>query len=124
MAKLPEIVATSLESLKAPVVFATVDAHRIPNAVYCMVSRVDGDKVVLCDNYFAKTRANIASGSTGALLFITPEMKAYQIKGTLDYVTSGPLYEEIRDSVDPKHPRVAAVVLHVSEVYCGAERLV
>ena len=124
MAQLPEIVKTALDSLKSPVVFTTVNAQGIPNAVYCMLSKVDGDTVVVCDNYFVKTRANIMNGSTGTVLFITPEMKAYQIKGSLDYLTSGPLFEAIRDSVDPKHPRVAAVVLHVDEVYCGSEKLV
>ncbi len=124
MAQLPEIVKTALASLKAPIVFTTVDAQGIPNSVYCMLSKVEDDSVVVCDNYFVKTRANIMNGSTGAVLLLTPAMKAYQIKGTLDYLTSGPLYEEVRDSVDPKHPRVAAVVLHVDEVYCGAEKLV
>ncbi len=124
MAQLPEIVKTALDSLKAPVVFTTVDAQGIPNSVYCMLSKVEGDSVVVCDNYFVKTRANIMQGSTGAVLFLTPEMKAYQIKGSLDYLTSGPLFEEMRDRVDAKHPRVAAVVLHVDEVYCGATKLV
>jgi len=124
MAHLPENVKTDLASLKAPVVFSTVDAAGMPNSVYCMLSKVTDDTVIICDNYFAKTRANIASGSAGTVLFLTPEMKAYQIKGSLEYLTSGPLYEEIRDSVDPKHPRVAAVVLHVQTVYSGAEQLV
>jgi predicted pyridoxine 5'-phosphate oxidase superfamily flavin-nucleotide-binding protein len=124
MAQIPEIVQTALASLKAPVVLTTVDAQGVPNSVYCMLSKTEGDSVVICDNYFVKTRANIKSGSAGAVLFLTPEMKAYQLKGSFDYVTSGALYEEIRDNVDPKHPRVAAVVLHVNEVYCGAEKLV
>jgi uncharacterized protein len=54
---------------------------------------------------------------------MTPEWKAYQIKGTLEYVTSGPLFEQMRATVDHKHPRVAAVALHVSEVYSGSEKL-
>jgi hypothetical protein len=124
MAQLPEVVQSALASLKAPVVFTTIDGHGMPNAVYCMLSKVGSDNVVICDNYFNKTRANIKSGSAGSVLFLSPEMKAYQLKGAIDYVTDGPLYEEIRNNVDPKHPRVAAVVLHVHEVYCGAEKLV
>ena len=124
MAHLPENVKAALDSIKAPVVFTTVDPQSVPNSVYCMLSKVENDNVVVCDNYFVKTRENIKSGSSGAVLFITAEMKAYQIKGTLEYLISGPLYEEIRDGVDAKHPRVAAVVLHVDAVYCGAEKLV
>ncbi len=106
-------------------VFVTVDAQGTPNAAYCMPCKVvDRDKVVLCDNYFAKTRANLLSGSHGAVLFLTSDMKSYQVKGALEYLTSGPLFVEVRDSIDPKHPRVAAVVLPVKEVYSGAEKLV
>lgn len=36
----------------------------------------------------------------------------------------GPIYEDMRQWVDPKHLRIAAAVLSVDEFYSGAERLI
>jgi uncharacterized protein len=124
MAPLPELVKTALDRRSAPVVFVTADPQGMPNAIYCMPCLVAGnDKLILADNYFVKTRANIAAGSPGVVLFLTPEYTAYQVKGSLEYVTSGPLYEQMLAAVEAKHPRVAAVVLHVESVYSGSKRL-
>ena len=59
----------------------------------------------------------------GSALFMTPEKKSYQAKGEIEYMTAGPIYEEMRQWVDQKHPRRAAVVLQVVELYSGAEKL-
>jgi hypothetical protein len=85
---------------------------------------VDDDKIAVVDNYFVKTRANILAGSSGSLLFITDGMKTYQVKGRLEYLTSGDLFDEMRQAVDAKHPRAAVVLLHADEVYSGAEKVV
>jgi hypothetical protein len=85
--------------------------------------RVGDDALIVADNYFAKTRANAQHGGVGTILFMTPEWKAYQVKGTLSYETSGPYCEQMHATVDPKHPRIAAVVLHVEAVFSGAEQL-
>ena len=81
------------------------------------------DAVVVADNYFHKTRANIAAGSQGSLLFITKEGKSYQLKGRFEYHISGPLYDAMKRWNPVKYPGVAATVLRVAEVFCGAERL-
>jgi len=107
------------------VVFSTTDAHGVPNAIYVTcVKLLDDGRIVVADNYFDKTRNNIKGGSKGSALFITKEQKSYQAKGTLEYLTSGPIYEDMRNWVDQKHPRVAAVVLRVDELYSGSERLI
>ena len=124
-AQLPYVVQAAFAALQAPVVFGTVDAQGTFNAAYGMPCKVvERDKVVLCDTYFAKTRANLLSGSHGAVLYLTSDMKPYQVKGALEYLTTGSLFVEVRDSIDPKHPRVAAIILPVKEVYSGAEKLV
>lgn len=123
MAKLPEVVQTTLANFQAPVIFTTVDKAGVPNSVYCMLSKVTEDTLIICDNYFNKTRANILSGSTGSILLSTADMKTYQIKGAIEYLSSGELFQEIHDKVDAKHPRVAIMVLHVETVFSGAEQL-
>lgn len=125
MAQLPEVVATALQNIEGAAVFTTVSENGIPNAVYVMPFKtIDGNKVIIVDNYFGKTRTNILNATQGSLLFITKDMSAYQIKGTLEYQTSGDIYEEMRQAVDPKHPRVAIVILNVEEVYSGTQKLV
>ncbi|NLG29101.1 MAG: pyridoxamine 5'-phosphate oxidase family protein [Chloroflexi bacterium] len=124
MAPLPDVVLEAWKERKAPVVLTTVDTDGVPNAIYASCARLWGtDRIVVADNYFNKTLANIKSGSKGSLLFITEERKAYQVKGTLEYLTSGEIYEDMLTWVDPKHPRRAAAVLHVEQVYNGATRL-
>lgn len=74
-------------------------------------------------NYFCKTRANIKSGPTGAILFLTKDRKSFQVKGPLSYHTGGPVFETMRSWHDPKYPGVAAALLRVEAAYSGAEQL-
>lgn len=78
----------------------------------------------MADNYFNKTRSNIQSGSRAAVLFITKEKKSYQAKGKIEYFTDGPIYEDMRQWVDQKKPRIAAAVLRIDELYSGAQKLI
>jgi len=124
MPALPEEVSAGWEDRKGPVVFATVNEEGVPNAIYAScVSKFSDDKLVIADNYFNKTRANIESGSYGSILFMTNEGKAYQVKGSIDHETSGEIYEDMLDWCSDNHPRHAATVLNVKEVYSGADRL-
>jgi len=77
----------------------------------------------VADNYFNKTLANIKRGSKGSVLFLTNELKSYQAKGSIEYLTDGPIYDDMRQWVDQKKPRIAAAVLSVDEFYSGAEKL-
>jgi uncharacterized protein len=124
MSALPEIVSQAWEKRQGPIVLATVDSTGRPNIIYATCVRKYGeDKIVVADNYFSKTRANILAGSQGALLFITEDKKAYQVKGTFEYLTSGEIYADMKTWLDPKHPGHAAVVLHVEQVFNGATPL-
>jgi hypothetical protein len=89
----------------------------------CCAWRSGADTVVLAGNYSDKTRANILADSKGALLFITPERKSYQFKGTFDYPTSGPIFDPMKTWNPAKHPGHAAVVLEVKSIFSGAEQL-
>ena len=85
---------------------------------------LDDGRIVVADNYFHKTRANIQNGSKGSVLFLTTERKSYQAKGPIEYFTEGPIYEDMRQWVDQKQPRIAAAVLRIDELYSGAEKLI
>ncbi len=109
---------------EGPPVLSTVDADGWPNAVYVSGLREWGDDtLVIADNYLDKTRANILAGSKGALVFITPERKSYQIKGSFTYHTSGPVFAFMKSWNPAQHPGHAAAALHVERVYCGGEQL-
>ena len=73
--------------------------------------------------YFDKTRSNILTGSKGAILFITNEDKAFQVKGTIEYQTEGDVFEDMKKWNPKQHPGHAAAILKVEEVYSGAEKL-
>ena len=77
----------------------------------------------MADNYFHKTKVNIQSDSKGSLLFITESKKSYQIKGSIEYHTSGPVYDDMKTWNPEKHPGHAAAAIKVEEVYSGAEKL-
>ena len=120
-----EILKNAWDQREGPVVFSTADKNGVPNAVYASgVKMLDDGRIVVVDNYFTKTRANIKSGSKGVVLFITKEKKSYQAKGNIEYLTDGPIYEDMRQWASQKHPRIAAAVLRVEEFYSGAEKLI
>ena len=121
MAGLPEIANEAWDIRQGPVVLTTVDADGVPNAIYATcVKKFSDAKLVVADNYFCKTRANIQAGSTGSILFITKDNKAFQVKGAIDYVTEGEIYDFIKADYAKA---VAATVVNVEEVYSGAEQI-
>ncbi len=125
MAQLPELVSKAWDDREGPVVLTTVSADGVVNSIYATcVSKFDEERLVVADNYFDKTRQNIQSGNKGALLFITKEGKAFQVKGRISYETSGDVFDAMKDGwLDKKHPGHAAAVVHVEDVYSGAEKL-
>ena len=126
MSTLPENVSKAWDNHEGPVVFSTADRNGTPNAIYATcVKKINEEKLVVADNYFNKTRANILAGSKGSILFITKDGKAFQVKGSIDYERKGEIYDDMKKKwLDPKMPGNAAVVLNIQEVYCGAEKLV
>lgn len=124
MTQIPESVHAAWADREGPIVLATVDAAGVPNAIYATcVSEYDNETIVVADNYFNKTRANIKSSSPGALLFITKAGKSYQLKGRIEYHTSGSVYDAMKSWNPPQHPGVAAAALRVEKIYSGGEQL-
>ena len=124
MALLPEEVSKAWENRKGPIILTTVSKEGVPNSIYATcVSKYSEDTLVIANNYFSKTLKNIEAGSSGSILFITPENKSYQVKGRIGYHTDGPLYEDMKKWNPEKHPGHAATALTVEAVYKGAEQL-
>lgn len=124
METLPKEIVDAWEKREPAIVLSTVDDDGAPNSIYATcVGLYENAKIVVVDNYFDKTRKNIAAGSKGTVLFITSDKSAYQIKGTFDYVTEGPLFDFMKSWNPAKHPGHAAAVLVPSAVYSGAKQI-
>ena len=122
---LSEVVIKAWENREGPIVLTTVDAQGNPNAIYATcVSKYSEDTMVVADNFFTKTRANILAGSPASLLFITKEGKSYQIKGKIEYHTEGAVFEDMKRWNPATLPGHAAAALKVEHVFSGAEKLV
>jgi len=121
--KLPEAVLQAWEDRNAPIVLTTVDQDGTLNAIYATcVRKIDDEHLTVADNFFSKTQANIKTGSKGSLLFITSEGKSYQVKGSIEYATSGEYFDNMK-SWNGDLPGHAAAVLCAEEVYSGATKL-
>ena len=124
MAILPEDVGTAWEKRKDAIVLTTVDKDGVPNSIYATcVSKYDEETIVVADNYFDKTQKNILAGSKGSVLFNTDEGASFQIKGRIEYLKDGPVFEDMKKWNPTKHPGHAAAALKVEEVYSGAKKL-
>ncbi len=124
MANLPESVSRAWEDRDGAVVLTTVDETGNPNSIYATcVGKFSEDILVVADNYFDKTRKNIFAGSRGSILFITKEGKSFQVKGSIEYITEGEVFDFMKSWNPEKHPGHAATVLKVEEAYSGAKKL-
>jgi predicted pyridoxine 5'-phosphate oxidase superfamily flavin-nucleotide-binding protein len=124
MTVLPKIVNQAWEQREGPVVLTTVDPAGVPNAIYATcVRKANADTLVVADNFFNKTRANILAGSKAALLFITKEGKAYQVKGHIEFFTEGPVFDDMKQWNPTSLPGHAAAALKVEQVFSGGEQL-
>ena len=125
MQQLPEIASDGWENREGPCILTTVDSEGTPNSVYVTcVKKISESQIVVANNKMNKTKANVMAGCKVSLLYITKEKKAFQLKGSVSYETSGKIFEEMKDGwLDKKFPGHAAVVINIEEVYSGAEKL-
>ena len=124
MKLLPEEIIEAWQNRADVTVITTVDKDGIANSIYATCVRMyDNKYIVVADNYFDKTRKNILEGSSGVVLFITKDNKAYQIKGSLEYYQDGELYDFMKSWNPEKHPGHAAVVLIPERIYSGSRQV-
>ena len=80
--------------------------------------------IVVANNYFDKTMKNITAGSRASVVFITSEKKAYQVKGSLEYYTDGPVFDFMKSWNPEKHPGHGATAVNIESLYSGSEKLI
>ena len=125
MPTLPEAAHDAWLNRERRMVFTTADSDGVPNSIWILCAElVDGDKLVIANNSMSKTLENVELGGKASLLYLAPEREAYQIKGTIEHHPDGPVYDDMKSWLNPNYPGRSAVLLHIEEVYYGAERLV
>lgn len=118
---IPENIKHLLE--KSIVAFGTTNKNLKPNvnAVACC-RVVSQNQVLITDNYFNKTRSNLAENDQVCLSFWDPvdgsDNQGYQLKGTAQVFTSG----EWKDMVDqdPNNAGLshkAAILVTITEIW-------
>ena len=126
---MPQLTAALVEAWErraGPAVLGTCDREGQPNVIYVgSLVLEDASRFVIADSSFFKTRANIEAASRAALLWITPQWQAYQVYGPIRYETEGPIYQRMRQWLDPRFLDTvkAAAVVEIEAVYSGAQRL-
>ena len=103
-------------------VFATASKSAIPNINVIGIKQIEDDEtVLLADNYFDKTLANLKVNSEAAMLTKNAEKKLwYQLKGTCQYINEGPRYEKFKEWVKSKRetfPAKGMVIFKVKQIY-------
>ena len=125
MSTLPQAFLDAWEQREPRMILTTVNTSGEPNAVWVLcVKKLDDQRILIANDFFNKTLTNIQAGSKGSLLMIAPEREAYQIKGSLEYFTEGPIYQDMKEWLDPKFAGVGAVILNIESIYYGAEKVV
>ncbi len=124
MIELSDEVIKAWDEKAGPIILTTVDKSGIPNSIYATcLSRYDKSTIVVADNYFDKTRRNILDGSKAAILFITKSGTSFQLKGSIQLLTSGEIFEDMKKWNPEKHPGHAAAALTVEEIFSGSKQL-
>ena len=124
MTTLPESILEAFSDREGPIVLATVAPEGKPNIIYATCVRMyQTGKIVVADNYFDKTKRNILSGSKVSILFMTKFQKAFQLKGSVEYVTQGPVFDWMKTWNPSEHPGLGATIVSVEEAYSGATAL-
>lgn len=122
---IPQEIKEAWANKKGAIVFTTVSTDAVPNSIYATcVSLYEDNSVIVANNYFSKTMENINSGSKGTILFITEDDKAYQIKGSIEYVVSGKVFDNMKSWNPTRLPGHGAAIVKVEEIFSGAEKLV
>jgi len=125
MAKLTPEALQAWQNHDERMVLTPISADNTANSVWVICTKlINDEQFVIANNAMHKTLENVQAGSKGVLLYIAPERESYQVKGTLEYYTDGPIYDDMKKWLDPKFPGKGALVLNIEEVFYGAEKVV
>jgi hypothetical protein len=102
---------------------ATATREGVPNVTPKGTVRVmDDQHVIFADLFSLKTRQNLEQNPHVAVTVIDPATaKGYQIKGTAELVSSGPLYDQMAEQLKQSSPSLPSpkyvVKIAVNSVY-------
>lgn len=121
MVKMPPDVRQTLEKQK-PVPIATASKDGTPNVVFVGLLKIlDDENLMLVDNFFNKTAANLAENPKISILCYNGETKkSFQIKGSVGVCKEGGSFDEMKkwvQGVNPKLPAKACVMVKIDEIY-------
>jgi len=119
--KIPQSIQEIFKEDKA-VAFGTATPDGNPNINMIGLKKLQDDEtIILADNYFNKTLANVLKNNKGTILTKRAEDKLwYQLKGTYEYINEGPEYEEVKQwvkSVKETLPAKGMIVFKVEKIY-------
>jgi predicted pyridoxine 5'-phosphate oxidase superfamily flavin-nucleotide-binding protein len=124
MSKLPKSILAEWQKKEGAVVITTLSSDNVPNSIYATCVSVFDDEVILvANNFFKKTLANIQNSCKGNVLFITKDGNAYQIKGFFEYKTEGALYDDMKKWNPESLPGKGVAVLNIEEIYSGGKKI-
>ncbi|MCQ2056399.1 MAG: pyridoxamine 5'-phosphate oxidase family protein [archaeon] len=120
MVKLNEKIREEFAKMKV-IYLATASKEGTPNVVPIGAMRLMDDETLwIVDNFMKKTLKNILENPIAAFdIWVPEEEMSYQIKGCLEYVTSGDDYEEARKWMLARKPLPAKglVKMKFVEIY-------
>ncbi len=119
---------TDLEPIfkkQATLSLATADKTGKPNSSYVRFWWIQGDKIVLINNFMDKTRSNMKeTGWASVSAYDMDAHKAYQVKGKVEFKANGPEYEQGKKMAQSFYeksgmmlPAKEAVILTPAEIY-------
>jgi predicted pyridoxine 5'-phosphate oxidase superfamily flavin-nucleotide-binding protein len=104
------------------VAFGTATLDGNPNINMIGIKKIQDDEtIILADNYFNKTLANIRKNNKGTILTKRAEEKLwYQLKGTYEYINQGQEYEALKQwvkSIKETYPAKGIIIFKVEKIY-------
>jgi predicted pyridoxine 5'-phosphate oxidase superfamily flavin-nucleotide-binding protein len=121
MVKMPPEVRETLEKQK-PVPIATASKGGVPNVVFVGLLKIlDDETILIADNFFYKTAANLKENPQVSLLCYSSETKkSFQIKGRVEVHVKDKVHDDMImwvHGINPKLPAKAAVIVKIEEIY-------
>jgi predicted pyridoxine 5'-phosphate oxidase superfamily flavin-nucleotide-binding protein len=121
MVKMPPEVRETLEKQK-PVPMATSSKAGVPNVVFIGAMKIlDDETILIADNFFYKTAANLKENPKVSLLCYSPETKkSFQIKGRVEVHVKDKVHDDMImwvHGINNKLPAKAAVIVKIEEIY-------
>jgi uncharacterized protein len=121
MVKMPPEVRETLEKQK-PVPMATSSKAGVPNVVFIGAMKIlDDETILIADNFFYKTAANLNENPKVSLLCYSSETKkSFQIKGRVEVHVKDKVHDDMImwvHGINPKLPAKAAVIVKIEEIY-------